>query len=197
MPEWPGTSAAQCIQAGARTRRAAGGPVVRPGQPHRGGDSCRRGLRLDRDRRRARAQRHHHAAAATAGHARRHSRARLPRAVERAGDYQARARRGRALAADSFCAECRGGAQSGGRNALSAAGHSRRLRDAARQRLRPHPGLPHERASRHLRAGADGNASAALKEIEAIAAVDGVDGIFIGPSDLAADFRPSRQSQAS
>ncbi len=29
---------------------------------------------------------------------------------------------------------------------------------------------------------------AALKEIEAIAAIDGVDGIFIGPSDLAADF---------
>ena len=29
---------------------------------------------------------------------------------------------------------------------------------------------------------------AALKEIEAIAAVDGIDGIFIGPSDLAADF---------
>lgn len=28
----------------------------------------------------------------------------------------------------------------------------------------------------------------ALKEIEAIAAVDGVDGIFVGPSDLAADF---------
>jgi 4-hydroxy-2-oxoheptanedioate aldolase len=28
----------------------------------------------------------------------------------------------------------------------------------------------------------------ALKEIEAIAAVDGVDGLFIGPSDLAADF---------
>lgn len=28
----------------------------------------------------------------------------------------------------------------------------------------------------------------ALKEIEAIAAIDGVDGIFIGPSDLAADF---------
>jgi 4-hydroxy-2-oxoheptanedioate aldolase len=34
-------------------------------------------------------------------------------------------------------------------------------------------------------------------EIEAIAAVEGVDGIFIGPSDLAADFRSSRQSQAS
>ena len=29
---------------------------------------------------------------------------------------------------------------------------------------------------------------AALKEIEAIAAVDGVDGLFIGPSDLSADF---------
>jgi 4-hydroxy-2-oxoheptanedioate aldolase len=29
---------------------------------------------------------------------------------------------------------------------------------------------------------------AALKEIEAIAAIDGVDGLFIGPSDLAADF---------
>jgi 4-hydroxy-2-oxoheptanedioate aldolase len=29
---------------------------------------------------------------------------------------------------------------------------------------------------------------AALNEIEAIAAVEGVDGIFIGPSDLAADF---------
>ncbi len=29
---------------------------------------------------------------------------------------------------------------------------------------------------------------AALKEVEAIAAVDGVDGMFIGPSDLAADF---------
>jgi 4-hydroxy-2-oxoheptanedioate aldolase len=29
---------------------------------------------------------------------------------------------------------------------------------------------------------------AALQELEAIAAVDGVDGIFIGPSDLAADF---------
>jgi 4-hydroxy-2-oxoheptanedioate aldolase len=29
---------------------------------------------------------------------------------------------------------------------------------------------------------------AALKEVGAIAAVDGVDGIFIGPSDLAADF---------
>jgi 4-hydroxy-2-oxoheptanedioate aldolase len=29
---------------------------------------------------------------------------------------------------------------------------------------------------------------AALKEIEAIAAVEGVDGIFIGPSDLAGDF---------
>ena len=29
---------------------------------------------------------------------------------------------------------------------------------------------------------------AALKEIEAIAAVEGVDGIFIGPSDLAADM---------
>ena len=28
----------------------------------------------------------------------------------------------------------------------------------------------------------------ALKELEAIAAVDGVDGVFIGPSDLAADF---------
>ena len=27
-----------------------------------------------------------------------------------------------------------------------------------------------------------------MKEIEAIAAVEGVDGIFIGPSDLAADF---------
>jgi 4-hydroxy-2-oxoheptanedioate aldolase len=29
---------------------------------------------------------------------------------------------------------------------------------------------------------------AALQEIEAIAAVEGIDGIFIGPSDLAADF---------
>ena len=29
---------------------------------------------------------------------------------------------------------------------------------------------------------------AALEEIEAIAAVDGVDGLFIGPSDLAADL---------
>ena len=29
---------------------------------------------------------------------------------------------------------------------------------------------------------------AALKEIEAIAAIDGIDGIFIGPSDLSADF---------
>jgi 4-hydroxy-2-oxoheptanedioate aldolase len=29
---------------------------------------------------------------------------------------------------------------------------------------------------------------AALKEIEAVAAIEGVDGIFIGPSDLAADF---------
>jgi len=29
---------------------------------------------------------------------------------------------------------------------------------------------------------------AALAEIEAIAAIDGVDGLFIGPSDLAADF---------
>jgi 4-hydroxy-2-oxoheptanedioate aldolase len=29
---------------------------------------------------------------------------------------------------------------------------------------------------------------AALQEIEAIAAIDGIDGIFIGPSDLAADF---------
>ena len=29
---------------------------------------------------------------------------------------------------------------------------------------------------------------AALQEVEAIAAVDGVNGIFIGPSDLAADF---------
>jgi 4-hydroxy-2-oxoheptanedioate aldolase len=29
---------------------------------------------------------------------------------------------------------------------------------------------------------------AALKEIEAVAAIDGVDGVFIGPSDLAADF---------
>jgi 4-hydroxy-2-oxoheptanedioate aldolase len=28
----------------------------------------------------------------------------------------------------------------------------------------------------------------ALKEIEAVAAVEGVDGIFIGPSDLSADF---------
>jgi 4-hydroxy-2-oxoheptanedioate aldolase len=28
----------------------------------------------------------------------------------------------------------------------------------------------------------------ALREIEAIAAVEGVDGLFIGPSDLAADF---------
>ena len=30
--------------------------------------------------------------------------------------------------------------------------------------------------------------SAAAREIEAIASVDGVDGIFIGPSDLAADM---------
>ena len=51
--------------------------------PDRRGDSCRRGLRLDRHRRRACAQRHHHAAAAVAGHARRHGRAGLPRAVER------------------------------------------------------------------------------------------------------------------
>lgn len=29
---------------------------------------------------------------------------------------------------------------------------------------------------------------AALKQVEAIANVDGVDGVFIGPSDLAADF---------
>jgi 4-hydroxy-2-oxoheptanedioate aldolase len=29
---------------------------------------------------------------------------------------------------------------------------------------------------------------AALREIEAIAAVDGVDGVFVGPSDLAADL---------
>lgn len=46
----------------------------------------------------------------------------------------------------------------------------------------------HHRANAEMCVIVQIETSAAVKEIEAIAAVDGVDGIFIGPSDLAADL---------
>ena len=81
----------------------------------------------------------------------------------------------------------RGGDAGGGGHALSAAGHSRRVGGARANRFGRVAGYLRSDA-RDLRAGAVGDPRRRSANLEAIAAVEGVDGLFIGPSDLAADL---------
>ena len=77
--------------------------------------------------------------------------------------------------------------QRGCRRALSAGRHPRRDRIGARQPLRPGEGLS-EKGRCEVAVLVQVETREALAELEAIAAVDGVDGVFIGPSDLSASF---------
>ena len=80
-------------------------------------------------------------------------------------------------------------AQTRGRlDALSAAGHSRRVGGRARQPLWPHAGLSRPRPTTKSACWCRSRPAPRSSELEAIATVDGVDGVFIGPSDLAASL---------
>ena len=108
--------------------------------------------------------------------------------VERHGDDQARARCGRAEPADPVRAERRRGACGGGRDALSARRRARRGGHDAGDALRTRQGLRAARAGRDCACCSSWKPSEALAHIEAIAALDGVDGIFVGPADLHASL---------
>ena len=75
-------------------------------------------------------------------------------------------------------------------DALSAARHPRRgRRHRARLALEQHRRLRRSAADdADLRAGAGRDASKALANLAAIAATDGVDGVFFGPADLSASM---------
>ncbi len=105
MPEWPANMPRNTFKQALANGQRQVGLWSGLASPDRGGDRCRRGLRLDRYRWRARAERYFNAADAIAGHARRHRRAGIPRALERHGHHQTCHGRGRAHAAGSVCAE--------------------------------------------------------------------------------------------
>ena len=109
--------------------------------------------------------------------------------LERHGADQALPRHRRADAAVAVRAE-RGGGQARGRlDALSAAGHARHHRSAARaSRYGRMPGLSEEGQRAKSACWCRSRPARRSTKLEAIAAVDGVDGVFIGPSDLSASF---------
>ena len=72
------------------------------------------------------------------------------------------------------------------RDALSARG-IRGMGGARALALGPHPELDAEAQRRDLPAG-PGRVARGLANLDAIAAVDGVDGVFIGPADLSASL---------
>ena len=80
------------------------------------------------------------------------------------------------------------GAGGGGGDPLSAAGGARgQHRSAGRRASGGSPTIP-RRAEEELCLLVQVETAEALGEIEAIAAVDGIDGIFVGPADLAASL---------
>ena len=105
-------------------------------------------------------------------------------ALDQAG---ARDRRHDAAGADGR--ECRAGRAPGARDALPAAGRARRRQRASRVRRAGarYPNYLHE-ANEQVCLLVQVETRAALEQVEAIAAVEGVDGVFIGPSDLSASM---------
>ena len=108
-------------------------------------------------------------------------------AVERHRRHQAAARCRLLQLPDPVHRNRRRGARRRGGDTLSARRRSRRGGVAAPQPLRHGARLPRDGQRQHLRAGAD-REQTGVEAIDAIAAVDGVDGIFVGPTDLAAAF---------
>ena len=125
---------------------------------------------------------------ANAGAGRRHRVADRASGLERRGDDQAHPRYRRAVDPRALRAERRGGASARSprcairRRASAASPSSTRANHYGRVEQ-----LSQARGLRDLPAGAGRDASA-LGELEAIAKVEGVDGVFIGPSDLAASL---------
>ena len=108
------------------------------------------------------------------------------RAMERRGDGQARARRRRDDADVPVRAERRRGTPRGGRDALSARGRARHGGHEPRVEVRHHAELPAHRERRTSASSCSSKRRRRSQQLEAIAAVDGVDAIFIGPADLSA-----------
>ncbi len=94
----------------------------------------------------------------------------------------------RADAADPLCAVGRRGAGGRRRHALRAARHPRRGGHDARQPLRRRAGLHGPRPRMSSACWCRSRPPWPCERIEEIAAVDGVDGLFIGPTDLAASM---------
>ena len=157
-------------------------------QQHRRGDHLRVGLRLDRDRYRTRSQRSPGPARAIAGDGQRHRRAGGSLRLERRRTDQANSGYRRPLAARALRAECRRGAPRSRRHTLSSARNPRRLGRAPRQSLRPRSPIITRARTNRSACSCKWRPPPPCNEIESIAAVEGVDGIFIGPSDLAADL---------
>ena len=108
-------------------------------------------------------------------------------AVQRHGRDQAPARRRVPQLPDPLRRERGRGAPCRGGHALSARRRARRLRIAAEQSLRHGPRLFQGR-QRQPAVLVQIESRAGVAAAASIAAVDGVDGLFIGPSDLAAGF---------
>jgi len=110
-----------------------------------------------------------------------------PPALERHGDLQAPARRGRADPDRALRPERGRGAQRRGLHPLPAAGRARLwpVRRASRWGLYPdYVKEANERVCLLVQV----ETATALENLDAIAATEGVDGVFIGPSDLSASM---------
>ena len=116
-------------------------------------------------------------------------RIRRARSVERHGEHRsACSTSARSRCSFRMSADGGRGAKRGGGHALPAGGRARRRRHHARDAFRARQGIRQARARGNLRAGAGGDPSRRSTSIEAICAVDGVDGVFIGPADLHASM---------
>ena len=111
---------------------------------------------------------------------------RRPAGLERSRDHQAPARHRRPVAADSLCRNGGGGAPRGHVDPLSAGGLSRFCRAGARVALWQDQGIPRARPTLEICLLLQVETKRGLENLEQIARVEGVDGVFIGPGDLSA-----------
>ena len=109
-----------------------------------------------------------------------------PPALERRGDDQAVPRRRRADLADPLRPDPGGGRAGRGRRPLSAARHARLRLGLALVALRPGQATITPAARRRSASWCRSRPRQGLDNLEAIAGVEGVDGVFIGPGDLSA-----------
>ena len=167
-------------------------PLVQPRQQHLGRDRGRLGLRLAAARHRALAQRAADGLQPAAGGDGEHGAADRPAALERQGDDQAVPRRRGADAADPDVQTAEEAEQAvastrypprGVRGFASASRASRfgRVKDY------------HTRCEEEICVLVQIETKQGLDNLEAIAGVEGVDGVFIGPGDLSAGLGLSRR----